>query len=401
MGGSFQSLYHLLEKLDRDKYIPLVLFPIRNQALIDKLAGIGVSTVIHPFPSMGNSFNLKYRLHIENFLSLILKKLPFRIFNRLYPIFSYTSYSLFIAFDFLRFYIKKILAITKIPDYSADLVHINSIAALFGYYYVKKYHCPVVWHIREQLPETNALLLKKIYAGIFKAPSIRHLVCISENEARPFPHEKTRIVHNFYRLDRQPFPTGKRVRFLALGSLSEEKGFWLLIDAVKHLSESYSCDEFQVHIMGLESKQRMPFEKNHDSFFERIRSLNIQQYVKRLTPTPHIPPAFFASIHVLVRPSLSGDPWGRDIIEAMSTGRPVIATGRYDKFVKNGVNGFLLPASDHRLLAGAMEKFLVNRELIQQMGQRSFKFASALFDPDENTNRIEKLYAGILDKCDG
>jgi len=396
VGGSFQSLYALLEKLDRSKYTPTVLFPSKNQVLIDKLSEINVSTVIYQFPSMGNSFNLKYKLLIGHFLKNMFKKRPFKGFICLYSALLHISYSMFIVFDFIRFYIKKEFAINKIPNLSADLIHINSLVALFGYYYAKNHGYPVVWHIREQLPEISSRLLKKIYSGIFRDPCIKHLICISENEARPFTHGKIRVVYNFYKLNQQPFPSGKQVRFLIMGSLTEDKGFWFLIDAVRHLAKTYSYNDFQVHIMGFESKKRVPHEKNHKNLFERIRLLNIQKYFKRLEPTPHVPPSFFSNFHVLIRPSLNNDPWGRDIIEAMSTGRPVIATGYYDKFVKNEVNGFLIKTHDHLSLSNTMKKFIDNKELIHQFSQNSFQLASKLFNPSQNTKQIEDLYDSIL-----
>ena len=45
------------------------------------------------------------------------------------------------------------------------------------------------------------------------------------------------------------------------------------------------------------------------------------------------------SVHCIVRPDPTGSPWGRDIIEAMSMGRPVIAAGEEEVFIKPGKNG--------------------------------------------------------------
>lgn len=396
IGGSFQSLFALLEKLDRNKFTPSVLLPSKNQVLINKLSEINVSVFIHPFPSMGNSFNLKYKIIFGQILKNILKKRPFKLFNCLYPALLDMFYSAFIVFDFIRFFTKKETVINKTPNLSADLVHINSLTGLFGYYYAKKHGYPVVWHIREQLPEISSRLLKKIYSGLFSNPRVKHLICISENEARPFSQEKTSIVHNFYKLKQQPFPSGKQVQFITMGSLTEDKGFWLLIDAVRHLAETYYPNDFQVHIMGFESKKRIPQGKNHEDFFELVRLLNIQKYFKRLKPIPHIPPIFFSNFHILIRPSLNDDPWGRDIIEAMSTGKPIIATGHYDKFVNNGVNGYLIQNHDPLSLSNAMKKFIENTELIHQFGQKSFQLAGKLFHPSRNTKQIENIYGRML-----
>ncbi|MGD9231108.1 MAG: glycosyltransferase family 4 protein [Desulfobacterales bacterium] len=396
IGGSFQSLFVLLQMLDRSKYTPTVLFPSKNQIVIDMLSQINVDTVVHHFPSMGNSFNLKYKLRIGHFLNNMFKKFPFKSSAFVYPGFLSICYGMLIVFDFIRFYLKKASVINKIPGLSVDLVHINSLVGLFGYYYAKKHGYPVVWHIREQLPKISSSFLRNFYSDIFIDPCIKHLICISENEARPFTNAKIKIIYNFYKLDQQPVPAGKQIRFLAMGSLTEDKGFRLLVNAVRHLAKTYSHEDFKVNIMGFNSKKRMPDEKNHESFLKQICSLNIQKYFKRLEPTPHVPPSFFSNFHVLIRPSLNNDPWGRDIIEAMSTGRPVIATGYYDKFVKNEVNGFLIKTHDHLSLSNTMKKFIDNKELIHQFSQNSFQLASKLFNPSQNTKQIENLYDRIV-----
>ena len=45
---------------------------------------------------------------------------------------------------------------------------------------------------------------------------------------------------------------------------------------------------------------------------------------------------------LLIHPSRNNDPWSRTIIEAMVLGVPVISHGKYNKFVKHNITGFLL-----------------------------------------------------------
>ena len=45
---------------------------------------------------------------------------------------------------------------------------------------------------------------------------------------------------------------------------------------------------------------------------------------------------------VVLRLTRRNDPWGRDIVEALSMGVPVVATGIWQGYVQHGVNGFLL-----------------------------------------------------------
>ena len=52
----------------------------------------------------------------------------------------------------------------------------------------------------------------------------------------------------------------------------------------------------------------------------------------------------------------------------------------YKRQVERGVNGFLVPVRDVHALAGAMEKFIRNPDLIEQMGAESRKIAEGKYD---------------------
>jgi glycosyltransferase involved in cell wall biosynthesis len=58
------------------------------------------------------------------------------------------------------------------------------------------------------------------------------------------------------------------------------------------------------------------------------------------------PERVLAASHVLAKPSREDNPWGRDILEALAMGLPVLACGTYDRFVKPGVSGYLYHHDD-------------------------------------------------------
>ncbi len=58
--------------------------------------------------------------------------------------------------------------------------------------------------------------------------------------------------------------------------------------------------------------------------------------------------------HINARPSRENNPWGRDSLESLAAGLPVVATGSYDRFVEDGVTGCLLPAYDADSFAAAV-----------------------------------------------
>ncbi|MFN6991321.1 MAG: glycosyltransferase, partial [Fervidobacterium sp.] len=72
----------------------------------------------------------------------------------------------------------------------------------------------------------------------------------------------------------------------------------------------------------------------------------------------------------------------RSTQEALALGRPVITTNvpGCRETVIDGINGFLIPHKNVEKLVEAMEKFILNPELIEKMGKESRKIAESKFD---------------------
>lgn len=85
---------------------------------------------------------------------------------------------------------------------------------------------------------------------------------------------------------------------------------------------------------------------------------------------------------VFVLPSFYREGVPRSIQEAMAMARPIITTDAPGcrETVIEGKNGFLVPVRDADALAAAMEKFVLQPELIKEMGQCSRRIAEERFD---------------------
>jgi glycosyltransferase involved in cell wall biosynthesis len=84
-------------------------------------------------------------------------------------------------------------------------------------------------------------------------------------------------------------------------------------------------------------------------------------------------PACYAMADLFVLPS-AWEPWGLVVNEAMCFGLPVIVSnhvGAAPDLVEDGVNGYVYPAGDCKMLADKLETVLRNDSLRHQMGQRS------------------------------
>lgn len=80
------------------------------------------------------------------------------------------------------------------------------------------------------------------------------------------------------------------------------------------------------------------------------------------------PERVLAGCHALARLSREDNPWGRDVIEALGAGRPVIATGSYDRFVESDVTGMLLPVFSADTAADKIAQLADDRALVARLG---------------------------------
>jgi glycosyltransferase involved in cell wall biosynthesis len=96
-------------------------------------------------------------------------------------------------------------------------------------------------------------------------------------------------------------------------------------------------------------------------------------------------------------PSIWPDPCPTVAMEAMATGRPVIATrmGGLPDLVDDGETGFLVPPGDHHALRFAMQRLLDDPNLRQKMGQAALRKVSH-FQAGTVVPRIERVYHRLL-----
>ncbi len=88
------------------------------------------------------------------------------------------------------------------------------------------------------------------------------------------------------------------------------------------------------------------------------------------------------------------------LIEGMSIGKPSVGTdtGGVPEVVKDGCNGYLVPAGDSEKLAGAILKLISEPELRKTMGDMGKKLADGNFTAAAMAKGIEELYEAVAKK---
>lgn len=124
-----------------------------------------------------------------------------------------------------------------------------------------------------------------------------------------------------------------------------------------------------------------------------------QGHVKMLGVLPHEEVLkIYAVADVVTMPSVWQEPHGRVLIEAMSLGRPVVATrvGGIPETVEHGVSGLLVERNDPKSLAEAIAKILLNPELGQRMGENGRLILGEKFNEQNILRRTLNLYRDAL-----
>jgi glycosyltransferase involved in cell wall biosynthesis len=97
---------------------------------------------------------------------------------------------------------------------------------------------------------------------------------------------------------------------------------------------------------------------------------------------------------MMVHPAICLEVFGLSIAEALSIGRPVIATrcGGAEIQVRDGENGFLVPPNDPAALRMVMQKVIDDRGLLADMAKGTGNVRSI----DAHIREMEKIYLECL-----
>jgi colanic acid/amylovoran biosynthesis glycosyltransferase len=186
--------------------------------------------------------------------------------------------------------------------------------------------------------------------------------------------------------------SGSARRLVCVGRLSAQKGQMLLLDAMRRVFDRGG--RFKLVFAG-DGELRPAME-------ERIRALRLQDdvVITGWVDSAEVRRELLAA-RALVLPSFAeGLPVV--IMEAMALRRPVISTfvAGIPELVRNGQDGWLVPAGDLDALVEAMEGCLsANPETLQRMGDVARTRVLARHDVDIEARKLAALFAAQLDEA--
>ena len=168
-------------------------------------------------------------------------------------------------------------------------------------------------------------------------------------------------------------PVKKPMSFLLIARLLREKGIGEYASAARIIKQKYDNTRF-ILIGSLDTNPGALSRSEIDAWVKE----GILEWIEHV---PDLRP-YLAQTSVFVLPSYYREGVPRSTQEAMAMARPIITTDSPGcrETVIDGENGFLIPVHDVESLAAAMERFIIQPEIIGTMGLASRKIAEERFD---------------------
>lgn len=372
VGGSDLALLRLVASINLSDYEPIVALP-RDGPLVPRLRAAGATVHFIPMMQLRTLPSLRYQtLYLAHFWSTVAR------------------------------------LVTTIRIERIDLVHTNSLYTFYGALAAWLSGRPHIWHIREippQVPVARAalgwmvlslsrLVLSMTQAcscGLFANPQHRKIRLLAEG--LDFSIWTRRPSHRNIRGELGIDPKAPVVGFVA--RLDPWKGLDVFLDAMALVHRKVPDAVFLVSGDAPEG-----FESYRDKMVARAASSGIGQATHflgwryRMDDIPHL----MANLDVFCHTSITPEPFGLVVIEAMAIGCPVVSVsaGGPLEIIERGKSGLLTPPGDAATLAEAVCGLLADpaaRRRYADAGRARVeeRYAKATF-----TREIADVYATVL-----
>lgn len=294
----------------------------------------------------------------------------------------------------------------------ADLVYVNSKKALlYGVLAARMVGRPFVWHQHDQMHVPNTLPLRarlseSMLLGLLNQYASR-VISVSQASADSFVAAGGKahlpvVIYNgldpaLYALPMAPDEARLRAGLPVnvplvgcFGRLTEWKGQAVLLEALTRLPG--------VHVALIGGA--IFSESDYEAALRRqAERLGVAQRVRFLGHRGDVP-VLMRAVDVVVHTSIEFEPFGRVIVEAMLSERPVVATktGGVPELVEDGVNGLLVPPRVPEALAAALDRVLNDRTLAARLAAAGRERALRDFSLDRVVREVAVVINEVLAK---
>ena len=184
-----------------------------------------------------------------------------------------------------------------------------------------------------------------------------------------------------------PPPKKDHILLLTVGRLLKKKGIQYLIMAMPLILKEHKNIKLMIVGDG-------PYKIN---LIRLVKQLSLQEYVEFRGHVPRYElPNLYSLSDIYIQPSLYGG--FSASMEAMSCGRPVIATDMdyVTEYVHDGVNGIVIKRADIETIASSVCRLLNDEDLRLRMGLNARKYAEEVFDWNRIVRKWHEIYEKII-----
>ncbi len=280
-----------------------------------------------------------------------------------------------------------------------DIIHSNSSREDFGALLAKKYNKPFVWHIREYGDmDFKCFSFRKDYISLMNQIADQ-IIAVSDSVAKHWILKginRNKIIRIYNGVEiintnkkaflRQNFT---RIRFIMLGSLTEEKGQYQIIEAIALLSkEEKSMITLDIVGDGVKSYEQKLLNMVRCKGLDAV--ISFKGYCKNF----HMNLGQYDCGIMCSK----AEAFGRVTVEYMMAGLPVIAsdTGANPEIIINKKNGLLYEYNNPSSLVEKIKFMLINKEKMEEMGQFAREYVVGKFTSRINAENVYNIYKNLF-----
>lgn len=185
--------------------------------------------------------------------------------------------------------------------------------------------------------------------------------------------------------DYTPLYEYKEKYIVYFGRLSQEKGLFTLLKAVKGL-------DIQLKIIGIGPLREALMQKAKK---EGLDNVVFKGYMRGEVLKNEIRLSMASTV-----PSEWYEPFGLTILESFALGKPVIGSriGGIPELVKDGKTGYLIEPGNADHLRNKIIKLCQDKERIVEMGKNARRFAEENFNSENYYKRLMEIYQMAIEK---
>jgi glycosyltransferase involved in cell wall biosynthesis len=383
--GAQRSLLDILVRIDRNRYEPHVVIPSPGPFTV-ALRELGI-----PF-SCG--LVQRWIFFPKPMTVRAIMRRPWRRLSHPYVLALLSWLSLPLRVILLALLVRKL---------RIDFVYTNTATVLDGALAAWICGIPHVWHLREKVAGNRGLISPLPVTWLPKF-SLRFSTLVIANSyalarhffGSPLPN-KVHVAYNgidLVQFEDQPPPSGlpylpDGVRLTAIcAALQEDKDIITSIRAMSRLSNSHP--ELHHLIIGQGQGSYRALIEKEIARYELKERVHILGYRNDF-------PKLLTRIDILLSTSLH-ESFGRTLVEAMASGKPVIATrsGGPEEIIVDGKCGFLVNVGDDAAIAERVSRLLDETGLYERMSRAARERVLKNFDLMANVNKVEQIFDEAL-----